>query len=103
MADPDSLWHQVQSLIALRQANPALQNRGGITFVSTGVPGTPLAYERFQAEQKLLVVINPSAKSAGFAYSGKLGAPLYTIGEAASQSGGTVTAAPVSAGIYQIG
>ena len=103
MADPDSLWHQVQSLIALRQANPALQNRGGITFVSTGAPGTPLAYERFQGEQKLLVVINPSAKSAGFAYSGKLGAPLYTIGEAASQSGGTVTAAPVSAGVYQIG
>ena len=94
---------EVQSLIALRQANPALHNRGGITFVCNGAPGTPLAYERFQGEQKLLVVINPSAKSAGFAYGGKLGEALYTIGDTATQDGGSVTAAPVSAGVYRIG
>ena len=103
IAQPDSLWHEVQSLIALRQANPALHNRGGITFVCNGAPGTPLAYERFQGEQKLLVVINPSAKSAGFAYGGKLGEALYTIGDTATQDGGSVTAAPVSAGVYRIG
>lgn len=33
MADPDSLYHEIQKLINIRQAHSALQSRGEIEFV----------------------------------------------------------------------
>lgn len=33
MADPDSLYHEIQKLIGIRQAHSALQSRGEIEFV----------------------------------------------------------------------
>ena len=59
--------------------------------------------QRFSGDERLLIVINPSGKAAQFAYEGKLGQALYTVGDAAVQEGTGVCAAPVSAGIYRIG
>ena len=103
MADCQSQYHQVKQLIALRQAHGALHNRSGLRFVSNGAPKQALAYERFCDGEKLLVVINPCAEKAAFAYDGALGEALYTFGDAAVQKGNSVCAAPVSAGIYKIG
>ena len=103
VGDPDSLMNQVRHLIALRQAHPALQNRGGITFISDGAPKQPLAYERETEEEKLLVAINPFREASAFTYGDRLGDALYTFGGKAYQSGETVTLPPVSAGIYKLG
>ena len=101
--DPDSQLQQVKHLIALRQAHPALLNRSGITFVSNGVPKTPLAYERFCEEEKLLVVVNPCREAVTLAYDKALGEAVYTYGGEAKQADGVITVAPVSAGVYKIG
>ena len=103
MEDCNSQYHQVKTLIALRQSHSALRNRSGMRFVSNGAPGEALAYERFSGDERLLIVINPSGKAAQFDYEGKLGQALYTVGDAAVQEGTGVCAAPVSAGIYRIG
>ncbi|MGM9549816.1 MAG: alpha-amylase family glycosyl hydrolase [Faecousia sp.] len=103
VGDPNSLMNQVRHLIALRQAHPALQNRGGITFVSNGAPKQPLAYERSDDGEKLLVAINPFREASVFSWAGKLGDALYAFGGKACQNGEAVTLPPVSAGIYKIG
>ena len=102
LPDPDSLLNFVKQLTLLRQAHPALQNRGGIHFVSNGSPKQALAYEREQEGEKLLIAINPFREAVAFPYSGKLGKALFTFGGQASQNGETVQLPPVSAVIYQI-
>lgn len=46
MADPDSLYHEIQKLINIRQAHSALQSRGEIEFVYAEADQYPLAYLR---------------------------------------------------------
>ena len=100
--DPNSLLNLVKQLCSLRHTHPALQNRGGITFVSKGAPKQALAYERQQAGEKLLVAINPFREAVSFPYAGKLNEAVYTFGGQAAQSAETVTLPPVSAVIYKI-
>ncbi len=101
LPDPDSLLNLVKGLIALRQAHPALQNRGSICFVSNGAPKQALAYEREQDGEKLLVAINPFREAVDFSYTGKLTEALFAFGGQAIQSGETVKVPPVSAVIYK--
>jgi len=103
LEDPDSQLNQVKQLIRLRQTHPALQNRSGITFLCDGAPDTALVYERSCPEESLLVILNPGEESVSFPYDKQLTNPLYTFGAEARQHDGTVTAAPLSAGIYKIG
>lgn len=103
LTDPDSLLNLVKQLISLRQAHPALQNRGGITFVSKGEPKQALAYEREQDGEKLLVAINPFREAVEFSYTGKLTEPVFTFGGKAFQNGERITLPSVSAGIYKLG
>lgn len=102
LSDPDSLLNLVKGLIALRQAHPALQNRGSICFVSNGAPKQALAYEREQDGEKLLVAINPFREAVDFSYAGKLAESLFSIGGQAAQCGETVKVPPVSAVVYKI-
>ena len=100
--DPNSLLNQVKTLIALRRAHPALQNRGAITFVSNGAPGRPLVYTREGEGERVLVALNPSREGVSFSFAGKLGESLYAFGGQASQSGQTVKLPPVSAIICKL-
>lgn len=102
MADPDSQYHQVKALITLRQAHPALQNRGSITFVSHGAPKQALAYLRGSQEETLLVVINPYKEAVTFPFDLALREAVYEIGGKATQAEGTVTVPGICAGIYKI-
>ena len=102
LTDPDSQLRQVKTLISLRRTHPALGNRSGITFVSTGAPKQALAYERGCEQEQLLVVLNPYREAVTFPYAKVLGEPLYTFGGEASQENGTVSLSAVSAGIYKI-
>lgn len=80
MADPGSLYHEVRKLIGVRQANPVLQSEAKVEFLYCEKNAYPLAYRRFCQEDSILVVINPSGKSASFAYDGKLGDVIYQNG-----------------------
>ena len=64
MKDPNSLYYEVKKLIALRREHSALLSDGNIEFVSDGADGSPLAYIRSSADEKILVVVNPADREA---------------------------------------
>ncbi len=102
MADPNSQYHQVKQLIALRQAHPALQNRSGIAFVSNGAPGEALAYLRTCEEETLLVVVNPYKEAVTLTFEGHILGAVYTYGATAAQNGTAITVPAISSGIYKV-
>ena len=86
--DPDSLLNTVKKLISIRQANPALGNRGEIEFIYAEENAYPLAYLRTAQAQKVLVVLNPSDKPVSFPCALQPKKTLYSLdGEARCESG----------------
>ncbi len=77
-ADLCSLRSEIKRLIAFRQKHPALQNRGGITFLRDGYP---LVYDRTSGRQRIRIAINPSDQEA--AVPDTSGTILYKTGNAA--------------------
>lgn len=59
-ADPDSLLHRVRALIKLRQAHPALGNRGSFTPLYAERGHYPFVYGRDADGEKAIVAINPA-------------------------------------------
>lgn len=103
MGDKDSLWHEVHKLIQIRQEHSALQSLADIRFVYAEENKYPLAYVRENAEEKILVYINPSDKEVSFACEeGKNGESIYSFGQPAVLKDGTVTVAANSAGFVRI-
>jgi len=100
MADPDSLYHEIQKLINLRQAHSALQSRGEIEFVYAEEKQYPLAYLRSDDREKILVIINPADREASFEGDYAVKEALYTFGGEAAFAGGKVTVPRGSAGFY---
>lgn len=100
MAGPDSQYHQLRHLIALRHAHPALENTGRITFVSKGDPKQALAYVRSCDTEKLLVVINPYKEAVSLAFDGILGDSICRVGDKATQIGQQISVPATSAGVY---
>ena len=89
MTDEHSLYAQVKKLIAFRGEHPALHNTSTIRFLD--VAGEyPLAYERSCEEEKILVVINPSATACDLESDVPVEDVIYTVGGNASVSGNTV-------------
>ena len=102
MADPNSQYHQIRQLIALRHAHPALENRSGLEFISKGAPKEALAYIRSCEEETLLVVINPYKEAVSLSFDGILGEAVYRVGGEATQNGSEILAPAVSAGVYRV-
>ena len=100
MADPDSLYHEIQKLINLRQAHSALQSRGEIEFIYAEEKQYPLAYLRSDDKEKILVIINPADREASFDGDYAVKEALYTFGGEAAFAGGKVTVPGGSAGFY---
>lgn len=100
MADPDSLYHEVKRLIAVRLAHKALQSGGGVEFVYAEENAYPFAYVRSAGEERILVILNPSMEDVSFpgAYAPK--ETLYTLRAAASFTADTVAVPANSAGFY---
>lgn len=97
IADENSLYHEVKKLIALRQSHPALQNNGEIEFVYAARDAYPLSYLRSASGERILVILNPSAKAAEFESELPDGELLYTFGAPAKKEGSTWIAPPCSA------
>jgi maltose alpha-D-glucosyltransferase/alpha-amylase len=64
-ADPDSLWHHVQSLIEFRRQHSALDSGASFSFISGG-EGSPLVYERWDEDEHLVIAFNPSEAAAEY-------------------------------------
>lgn len=100
--DPDSVYSHVKALISLRHSIPALQSWGDIQFVYAEDHSYPLAYERTDGTDIVLVVLNPSADEVSFPYDKNLGELLYQLGGRCSLNDGVVAIAPVSGAAYKI-
>ena len=64
MLGKDSLWHEIQKQISVRQTYQALQSKAKIEFLYAEKDEYPFVYMRSCEEEKILVVINPREKSA---------------------------------------
>ncbi len=96
-ADESSIRSEVKRLIALRMANPALQSKGRIEFISDGYP---LVYKRSCDDQTIAVIINPSAQSTIIPdISGRV---IHTVGGAASTENGAVTVEGCTAAFVEL-
>ncbi len=102
MEDETSLYHEVKKLIAIRKEHSALQSKGEITFVYAEENVYPLAYLRSDAEEKILVIINPAAREVSFECQEKIKDTLYSFGGEVVTSNGTIIVPPQSAGFYRI-
>lgn len=101
-ADGDSLYHEVRRLISLRLAHEALGNRGGIEFVYAKENEYPLAYVRSGGEERILIILNPSAEVVSFPWGNQPGETLYHLGGEAQFENRTVIVPPCSVGFYSL-
>jgi maltose alpha-D-glucosyltransferase/alpha-amylase len=95
--DPDSLYNTVKALIALRAAHTALQSNAKIEFLYCEPNAYPMVYRRSDAQEQIVVVLNPAAHSAECPYAGKLGSILYQNGGTLTIQGGKLCVPPQTA------
>ena len=78
-ADENSLLHHVKTLIALREAHPALGLEGTLRLINHGGGDYPLLYLRELETEGFLIVLNPleSKRIVEFELSGEAGTFLY--------------------------
>lgn len=87
IADENSLYHEVKKLISLRKEHPALESKGKIDFICAEKNAYPLAYTREADGEKILAVINPSARPAEFECGLIAKEVLYSFGGKAEADG----------------
>ena len=102
MADESSLWHEVAKLTALRKATPALCASAGIEFVGCGEGSYPLVYLRSDGETRILVALNPAARSVSCPCPYRASRVLYALGQSARLENGALTMAGESAVFFVV-
>ena len=102
-AEADSLYNEVRRLIALRQSHKALQSLGAIGFVYAEKNTYPLAYLRSMGEERILVILNPSAREQSFSCALSLCECIYQMNGPARSDGSVITVPPCSAVMYRVG
>lgn len=100
--DEDSLYHEVQKLIGIRNSEKALGNLGEIEFICDGAKGKPLAYIRSMGEEKILVVINPTGSEYEISVEGNPDEVIYSYGEGIKTAGNICKISPASAAFVRI-
>ena len=101
-AQPDSLLHEIQKLIAIRREHPALHNQSSVSFLYAEKNQYPLAYLRSCAEEKILVVINPSGTEQHFTCPVQPLQACYQLNGTASYENGILTIPAGSAVFYTV-
>lgn len=102
MADENSIYSEVKHLIKLRNSHPALANKGDVKFIYAEKDAYPLAYIREGEGERVLVVINPSAKNASFACDLLPKKEIFRFGGETVVSGGRCEIPPRSAVMLEI-
>ena len=101
-ADENSLYNEIKKLIKIRKEHTALLSKGEIEFVAAKKDTYPLAYVRSSEDEKILVVINPSAKEVTFEFDAKLGETIYSFGGSVESDGKTVKASGQTAAFIKL-
>ena len=108
MADPGSLWHEIQHLIKIRGEHPALQSKGEIQFLLAEKDAYPLVYLRSCDEEKILVALNPSDREVSFScdllpgdVSTQDGKTVYALGGTCKVENGAFIMPPRSASFHK--
>ena len=105
MADDASLWHEVQRLIALRRATPALGVNAAVEFVYCEKNAYPLVYlrtERGEGGQRVLCAINPADRPTEVPCDERAVRTLHSVGEAASLLDGVLSVPACSATFLEL-
>lgn len=102
MADPHSLRSEVKRLIEIRMAHPALLSRGGIEFVYAKKDTYPLVYLRSSDDERILVILNPSAHEAAFPCEFSPKECIYSFGGELHAAGTTLNVPAYFAGFYRV-
>lgn len=96
MHEPDSLWRHVQDLISFRREHTALSSSSGLRFLSNG-NGYPLAFERFDDSEHLIIAFNPSSEAVNFTLTDShLSEMLLSYGGASKKSDREISLPPGS-------
>ena len=100
-ADAHSLRSEIQRLITLRLAHPALLADGTVDFVYAEANAYPFAYIREAEGERLLVCLNPSGQAVccPLPFTGAL---LYTLGETTVLEEGRLSMPAASAAVFQL-
>ena len=101
-ADENSLYNEIKKLIKIRKEHTALLSKGEIEFVAAKKDTYPLAYVRSSEGEKILVVINPSAKEVTFEFDARLGETIYSFGGSVESDGKTVKASGQTAAFIKL-
>lgn len=107
MAEENSLWHEVQRLIALRKEHAALLSFGTFEPVYVRESKYPLIYKRSSKEESIYVVLNPSGEAVSLDDKEITGVlenaeVLYHVHEAADCSKGILEIPAESATFFKI-
>ena len=90
MANKDSLWHTMQSVLALRAAEPALHAYAGFDVLSG--EGRALVFARFDGDgNRIVIAVNPGRGAEQATVDGLHGESLFAIGDAHMDDDGTIT------------
>ena len=90
-ADPDSLLNMVKSLILLRQEHTALQSNADIRFLYAEKNEYPFVYERWNDEEKAVVILNPVEHAASCQLEKDPGESIFSYHGEAQWKEGTLT------------
>lgn len=102
LKDENSLYHEIKRLITIRQSHTALQSKGEIEFVYAEKNTYPFAYLRSDQQEKILVILNPSAQETTFSCKYVPKQPIYTFGGEIACQNACITVPACSAGFYLI-
>lgn len=90
MADAGSLWNEIRKLCEIRKSYPALCAYGEIQFVYFEPEKYPLVYLRTSADEKILIVLNPSEKDVSCLCEYQLEDVIYSLGKPVSSKEGVL-------------
>ncbi len=107
--DPNSQLNYVRGLLKLRKSAAALDNEGGLEFLSDVAQPYPLVYMRHKGNEKYVIAINPTNKSVeAKIVSQSAHRAIYSFGttETSSYKTGngvdTIQLPPVSAAVFKL-
>ena len=102
LKDKDSLTNEIIRLIRLRKEHSALQNNAAIEFIDVHKNSYPLVYVRSSADERMLVVINPSAEAQQFTCGFRPGKKCYSINGDITSENGMISISGNTAAFYCI-
>ena len=100
--EDNSLWHEINGLIKIRNSHPALMSKGEIEFIYAEKNEYPLAYLRSSADEKILVIINHADREVSFPCRLLPKDRIYSFGGEISSADEVITVPPCFAGYYTV-